>query len=301
MNSISRISSSGSYAAERMARESIGRRCISPDKRFGWRRPSEDLTTKGTKVHKGVMLPEPKHNLCDPLCPLWLSFLKASSTPTSVFHLDSQLSQLRVAHWSGRVYHHVHRLGCFWEWDNLAQTLRSSQNHDYAVQAKRDPAVRRPAVFQRFQEKTEARFRLLLAHAQRTEDLPLHILAVNTDGARTQLGAVHHDVVGQGAHGTQVLVRQNFFHVALMWRGERMMRRHPALAFFLPLEHGEIGDPQQVIGLGIFEITRKGFVAACVFFPQAQAKCSRSLLHSRSAAVLKSRLSTRHTANKITG
>src|SRR5260370_8374415 len=301
MNSISRISSSGSYAAERMARESIGRRCISPDKRFGWRRTSEQLITKGTKVNKGVMLPEPKHNLCDPLCPLWLSFLKASSTPTSVFHLDPQLPQLRVAHRGGAIHNHVNSLGCFWKWDNLAQTLCPSQNHDNGIRGQGDPAVRRRTVLQRFKEKAEARFRLFLAHPQRTEDLLLHILTVNANRARAQLGAVHDNVVGQGAYGAQVLVRQNLFHIALVWRGKGMMRRHPVLALFLPLEHGEIGDPQQMIGLGVFEITRKRLVAISVFFRQAQAKCSRSLQHARSAEFLNSGLSTGNHDDKITG
>ncbi len=37
-------------------------------------------------------------------------------------------------------------------------------------------------------------------HAEGAEDLALHVLPVDTDGARAQFGAVEHDVVGERAH-----------------------------------------------------------------------------------------------------
>ena len=42
-----------------------------------------------------------------------------------------------------------------------------------------------------------------LGHAQRTKDLALNVLAMNTDRARTQFGAIQHHVISQRADFAQ--------------------------------------------------------------------------------------------------
>src|SRR5438105_15192473 len=110
-----------------------------------------------------------------------------------------QLPQLLLADWSGRVHHQISRLRGLGEWDHLAQALRPGQDHHNAIQTQRDAAMRRRAILQRLQKKAEARARLIFAQAKRAKNLPLHILAMDTDGARAQLSAVQYDIVGPGA------------------------------------------------------------------------------------------------------
>ena len=78
-------------------------------------------------------------------------------------------------------------------------------------------------------------------HAQRLEDDALDVLPVNTDGARAQLGAVEHHVVGERAHRAGIALE--LVHVFVVRRGEGMVRGVPGLLGLVPLEHGEVGDP----------------------------------------------------------
>ena len=90
-------------------------------------------------------------------------------------------------------------------------------------------------------------------HAQRSKDFALNVLAMNTDRARSQLGAVEHDVVGQRANfakrrlgiGDRVETVLELGHVFFMRRSEGMVRRVPALALAIPFKHREIGDPEK--------------------------------------------------------
>ena len=88
-------------------------------------------------------------------------------------------------------------------------------------------------------------------HAQRAEDLRLHILAMDTDGARAKLRAVQHDVVRQRAHRALVVGQPAGLDVVLVRRSEGMVRGIPGLGLLVPLVHGKVRDPDEfVIGFG---------------------------------------------------
>src|SRR5947209_394896 len=73
--------------------------------------------------------------------------------------LYPQLFELSLAHGRRRIHHQIHgprRLG---EWNYFAQAVSPRQDHHDPVEAERNPAVRRRAVFQRLKEKPEARSR----------------------------------------------------------------------------------------------------------------------------------------------
>src|SRR6266446_4693898 len=111
---------------------------------------------------------------------------------------DPQFPQLSLSHGRRRFHHKVLRGSGFGEGNYLAQTIRSRQNHHNAIEAERDPAVRRGSVLERFQEEAEARARFFFRHAERAENSALHILPVNTYRARSQLCPIQHHVVEIG-------------------------------------------------------------------------------------------------------
>jgi hypothetical protein len=55
---------------------------------------------------------------------------------------NSQLFQLALAHWSGRVHHQVDGFDRFWEGDDFAQADGAGEDHHDAVGAERDASVR---------------------------------------------------------------------------------------------------------------------------------------------------------------
>ena len=57
------------------------------------------------------------------------------------------------------------------------------------------------------------------------EDLLLHILAMDADGAGAELEAIHGEVVAIGADGCRI--GDEVGHVRLIGRSEGMMRGHP--------------------------------------------------------------------------
>src|ERR1700723_531633 len=199
---------------------------------------------------------------------------------------DPQLAQLLLAHRRGCVHHQIHRSRGFGEGNYFAQTFRTRQNHHDAIEAQRDSSVRRRAVFQCFQKESEARPRFFLRHAQCAEDSTLHILAVNTNRAKAQFGAIEHDVIRQRPHRAQLRLRivqrlhagLQLGHVFFVRRRKRMMRGHPTLLAFVPLEHRKIRDPQESKVLrriaGLFE----NAVTLGVLLRQCQAQqASRSI------------------------
>ena len=109
-----------------------------------------------------------------------------------------------VAGRGGGVDHEVDGAGGLGEGDDLAQAGGAGQDHDDAVEAEGDAAVRRRAVLQGVEEEAETFVGLFVRHAERAEDLGLHVLAVDTDGAGAKLVAVEDDVVGEGADGPLV-------------------------------------------------------------------------------------------------
>jgi hypothetical protein len=66
---------------------------------------------------------------------------------------------------------------------------------------------------------------------------------VNTDGAGAELDPVEHHVVGERARRARVALEDG--HVLFVRRGERVMGGVPTVLGFVPLEHGEVGDPEE--------------------------------------------------------
>src|SRR5580700_5160671 len=90
------------------------------------------------------------------------------------------------------------RLG---EGDDLADRFRAGQEHDHAVPAEGDAAVRWRAVLERVEQEAELGAGLFLAQPDYVEDLLLHGLLVYTDRAAADLVAVADHVVGVGQRG----------------------------------------------------------------------------------------------------
>ena len=119
--------------------------------------------------------------------------------------LEAKLAELLVADGGRCVDHEVDGFGGFGEGDDFAEGLGSGEDHDDAVEAEGDAAVRRCAVLERVEEEAEAGLGFFVRHTQRAEDLGLDVLAMDTDGAGAELGAVEDDVVGEGADGALVV------------------------------------------------------------------------------------------------
>src|SRR6266567_8298021 len=80
--------------------------------------------------------------------------------------------------------------GGFGEGDDFANGFFSGEEHDHAVDAQRDAAMRRCAVSRRVEEEAEAAAKLLFGQAKRFEQALLNILAVDSDAAGAELVAV---------------------------------------------------------------------------------------------------------------
>ncbi len=110
-----------------------------------------------------------------------------------------------VADRGGGVDHEVDGLGGLGEGDDFAEAGCAGEDHDDAVEAEGDAAVRGRAVLEGVEEEAEAGLGFFVGHAEGAEDLGLDVLAVDTDGAGAELGAVEDDVVGEGADGALVV------------------------------------------------------------------------------------------------
>src|SRR5205809_7027157 len=124
-----------------------------------------------------------------------------------------------------------------------------------------------------FEEKAETVACFFFRHTQRAKSLALNILAMNTDRAGAQLCAVEHQVISQRADLTQrrlgitgrVETGFELSHVLIVQRSEGVMRCVPALALPVPLEHVEIGDPEETEVLCGIAGLDKSPMLRCVF------------------------------------
>src|SRR3954464_2944600 len=107
-----------------------------------------------------------------------------------VAQADVQLTQLLLVHRPGRLREQVLRPLGLGEGDDITQRLGAGHEHDEAVQADGDAAVRRGAVLQRVQQEAELRLGFFLADLQRAEHLALHVFAVDPHRSATELDAV---------------------------------------------------------------------------------------------------------------
>src|SRR5476649_763443 len=161
----------------------------------------------------------------------------------------AQFAQGALGDCRGGVAHQVSAAGGFGERDHVADGRFACQKHHQAVEAQGDSSVRRGAVFQGIQQEAEAAAGFVVGHAERGEDLRLHIAAVNTNRAGAEFHAVQHDVIGAGAAAGRV--RGQFAQILVMHRREGMVRGVPALLFVVPFEHGEVYHPEELEVFGV--------------------------------------------------
>ena len=159
---------------------------------------------------------------------------------------DVELFKLLLGYRGGGVGHEVDGFGGFGEGDDFAQAGCAGEQHDDAVEAEGDAAVRGSSVFERVEEEAETLARIFFADAERGENLLLDIFAVDTDGAGAEFEAVHGEVVAVSADGCGVA--DEIGHVRFVGRGEWMMRGHPVAGGEVVLEHREIDDPDRIEG-----------------------------------------------------
>ena len=91
-----------------------------------------------------------------------------------------------------------HQIGCvahFREGNHVAQGIRTKQLHHKPVKPESESPVRRRAVLEGINHEAEAGAGGFLGEAQGAEHQCLHVRAVDTNRAGTQLNAVQHHVI----------------------------------------------------------------------------------------------------------
>src|SRR5712691_9903566 len=109
-----------------------------------------------------------------------------------------QLAQLLFVHRRRSVREQILRALRLGEGDDVADGFGAGHHGDDPVQAEGDAAVRRRAVLQRLEQKSELLLRFLGPDRKRAEYLGLNFLAVDAHRAAADLRAVQHHVVGLG-------------------------------------------------------------------------------------------------------
>ena len=107
--------------------------------------------------------------------------------------LDVDVAQLLVVHGGRRVHHQVHGFLRLGEGDDVADAVTAGQQHDEAVGADGEAAVRRRAVFQRADQVAEAALDFGFGQAEELEHPVLEGRVVDPDAA--------------AEHGKNVVVR----------------------------------------------------------------------------------------------
>mmetsp|Transcript_7284 Transcript_7284/g.16514 ORF Transcript_7284/g.16514 Transcript_7284/m.16514 type:complete len:562 (+) Transcript_7284:325-2010(+) len=108
--------------------------------------------------------------------------------------------------------------------------------------------MRRSSVFEGSQQETKLRLRFFLGQAQYREDLLLQVPPVNSDRSTTNFHTIDDHVVGIGPDVLQGWVLSfQFDHlidVLFPGRSEWVVLRHESVLILVPLEHGEVDDPE---------------------------------------------------------
>src|SRR5712671_1202298 len=117
---------------------------------------------------------------------------------------DVQLAQLFLVHGRRRMREQVLRALRLGEGDDVADGFGAGHHGDDPVQAEGDAAVRRRAVLQRLEQKSELLLRFLGSDRKRAEYLGLDFLAMDAHRAPADLRAVQHHVVGLGERRARI-------------------------------------------------------------------------------------------------
>src|SRR2546428_1890082 len=100
-----------------------------------------------------------------------------------------QLAQLLLVHGRRRMREQALRALGFGKGDHVADGFGARHHGDDAIEAEGDAAVRRRAVLQRLEQKSELLLRFLGPDRKRAEHLRLHFLAVDAHRAPADLRA----------------------------------------------------------------------------------------------------------------
>src|SRR5690242_1940078 len=104
----------------------------------------------------------------------------------------AQFPQLPLRNRRRRLAHQVGPLRGLREWNHFTDGILAGEDHHQAVEAERNPAMRRSTILQRFEQEPEPPFGFVFAEPQRRKNLRLYVTAMNTDRAGAQLDAVQH-------------------------------------------------------------------------------------------------------------
>src|SRR5262249_29722013 len=156
---------------------------------------------------------------------------------------DGELIQLLLVDVGRRFRHQVLGGGGLSEGNHFTNRFFPRQEHDHAVDAQRDAAVRRRAVGQRVEEKAKAAAQLLFGQAESAKQALLNVLPVDSNAARAEFIAVENEVVAFRAHFPRR--RFKFVKVLVHDAGKRMLSAHPLLVRFAPFKQREAGEPKK--------------------------------------------------------
>jgi len=153
------------------------------------------------------------------------------------------LVELLVVDFAGRFGHQVDCGGSLGESDDFANGLFTCQQHHHAIETESDAAMRRRAVRECVEKKTEAAPRLLLCESEGLEQSLLYVLTVNSNAPRTEFYAIQNQVVALGAH----VPRRGFEFVQVLVDNscEGMLGADPGFVGIAPLKKWKAGEPSK--------------------------------------------------------
>ena len=158
-----------------------------------------------------------------------------------------------LLHDGGRSAHHnVLRVLVHRERDDLADALLAGEEHDHAVNARRDACMRGSAVAEGVIHGGELLLDVLFAEADKLESLYHNFGVVVTHGAGAELNAVADEVVLVGGDGQRVYLaalRLQQHIKAAGGHGERVMAKLKLAGLLADLVHREIDDPAELVAL----------------------------------------------------
>src|SRR5262249_21675624 len=163
---------------------------------------------------------------------------------------DVQLAQLLGRDLRRRAHHQILGALVHRKEHDFAQILFPAEQHDDAVDAGRNPAVRRCTKRKRAQHAAELLLQRVLAVAGDGKRLAHDVWAVITDGAGGQFDAVADDVVLDRLDAKCCLrirlVERKKCVNGIVRHGKRIMGEIDLLLLLVPFVHREIDDPAKI-------------------------------------------------------
>jgi hypothetical protein len=141
--------------------------------------------------------------------------------------------------------HHLNAPVVFREGDDITDAILAGDEHDEAVEAEGDAAMRRGAEFERLQDVPEEELLFLLVDSEDTEHFRPQVGFVDSQATAADFHAVQHYIVGHGAN-LAVFTGLEERNVLGARAGEGMMDGVPFLLLLAPSEQRKINDPEEI-------------------------------------------------------